>query len=157
MDDAERNDPFFQGVHDATYEDAEPSTEPPKKRRKKAMDADEAAAAEAEAKRKVAARAELEMMMATDEVHGAYDVEDNEQPEDEVLAKRLDKRIKRNWKLRWLIKKAVRRKLAEQDQFKFDDQDKRFGALTEDPDFALDPNNTGFRDTDVMKQLLRTT
>merc|ERR1712157_178587 len=36
-------------------------------------------------------------------------------------------------------------------------QDERFKALTEDPDFAMDPTNTLFRNTKIMNKLLEET
>merc|ERR1712013_47285 len=101
----------------------------------------------------VLARAELEMMMASEGHHGSYDPEDAQmQPEE------LAKRLKRNWRLRWLIKKAVKKKLAEQDEFEFDETDERFGALTEDPEYAMDPMSNKFdAKSKVMKRLLHTT
>jgi len=96
----------------------------------------------------------LEMMMAGDDTQ--YDPENLEIDPDE-LSKRLNKRLKRNWRLRWLIKKAVKRKLSEQDDFKFNGEDDRFRALTDDPDFAMDPTSTQFRNTKVMNKLLEET
>lgn len=156
MDAEERDDPYFAGVHDETYDMK--SKEPPTKkvkRSKNRMADDELTEKQKEAQ-SVAARAELEMMMATDDIHGAYDPEDAQMEPDE-LAKKLDKRLKRNWRLRWLIKKAVKRKLAERDEFEFDEKDERFGALTEDPAFAMDPADKSYRESKVMKKLLKTT
>ena len=162
MDAEERDDPYFAGVHDETYDMT--SKEPPTKKARRSQnviqnrmadDANARSAKEREAQ-SVAARAELEMMMATDDIHGAYDPEDAQMEPDELAAK-LDKRLKRNWRLRWLIKKAVKRKLAERDEFEFDEKDERFGALTEDPAFAMDPADKSYRESKVMKKLLKTT
>merc|ERR1712003_146623 len=94
-------------------------------------------------------------MMSTDDNHG-YDPENNEM-DPQQLSLNLNKRLKRNWRLRWLIKKAVKRKLAERDDFQFDANDSRFNSMIEDPDFAMDPTNTSFRNTGVMKGLLEQT
>ena len=98
----------------------------------------------------------MEMMMASENVQGSYDPEDTEMDPEEISQK-LDRRLAKNWRLRRKIKKAVKRKLAEQDQFEFDAEDERFSALTEDPEFAMDPTSTAFRNSDAMKQLLAAT
>merc|ERR1712129_163063 len=132
-------------------------SEPPKKKAKLSQSEKERDDEKSAREKAVLARAELEMMMASEGHHGSYDPEDA-QMEPEELAKRLDKRLKRNWRLRWLIKKAVKKKLAEQDEFEFDETDERFGALTEDPEYAMDPMSNKFdAKSKVMKRLLHTT
>merc|ERR1712129_420118 len=119
------------------------------------VDADEEATMSKEQKMKE--RAMLEMMMASGDGNmPQYDPEDAEVDE-EQLSKNLNKRIKRNWRLRWLIKKAVKRKLAEHDDFEFNADDARFNSMIDDPDFAMDPTDTSFRNTKAMKGLLEQT
>ena len=151
----EMNDPFFRDVHDASYMD--PGQPPAKRQRVKKKSKEQMEKEEKEKeKQQMLERAKLEMMMASGNLKGSYDPEDTELDALQ-LNKKLDKRLKKNWKLRWLIKKAVKRKMYEQDRFEFDAMDKRFNALTEDPDFALDPTSTKFRDTPVMQQVLSAT
>ena len=148
----EMNDPYFKGVHDDSYMH---KAEPLKKKRRmnggQKVEVDE----EMTKKQKIKERAMLEMMMATGENDG-YDPE-NTGVDHEQLSKNLNKRLKRNWRLRWLIKKAVKRKLAERDDFEFNANDSRFNSMIDDPDFAMDPTSTSFRNTKVMKGLLEQT
>ena len=149
----ERQDPFFQNVHDSTYLD---SAEPAAKRQRVRSQREQDEAEKERKQRQIEERAKLEMMMASENVQGSYDPEDTEMDPEE-LSQKLDRRLAKNWRLRRKIKKAVKRKLAEQDQFEFDAEDERFSALTEDPEFAMDPTSTAFRNSDAMKQLLAAT
>jgi len=156
-----RNDPFFQNVHDSTYMDADEYGPKAKKRRTeetesverpkslKEMEMEEAM----ERERKIKARAQLEMLMASDNIKGSYDPEDTE-VDPVALSKRLEKRLKTNWRLRRKIKKAVKQKLEEMDKFEFDAEDERFKAMTEDPAYSVDPTNKAFKSTPAMRQLM---
>merc|ERR1712190_404929 len=101
----------------------------------------------------IRARAQLEMMMASNNIKGSYDPEDTE-IDPVVLSKRLEKRLRGNWRLRWKIKQAIRKRLDEQDQFQFNAEDDRFKAVAEDPAFSVDPTNRAFMDTPAMRQLM---
>eukprot|EP01084_Bolivina_argentea_P038340 70888_1 len=152
MDDDELNDPYFNQEINLGMG---MGIGPPKKKQK--LDINNNAKEfnfNEEDKKK---RAMLEMMMATnDDIAGKYDPE-NTEIDKEKLVKSLNKKLKRNWRLRWLIKKKVKEKLKENDTFEFDENDNRFGAIMNDPDFAIDPTNVLFKNSKVMNKLLKNT
>ena len=148
LPDEALNDPYFQSIHDNTYQNIK--HEPKKKKQKLNNNDDE----EKEKQERIKQRAMLEMIMAGDDKK--YDPENNEYDPEE-LSKRLSKRVKTNWRLKRQIKRSVKRKLAEMDDFVFNADDDRFKALTQDPEFAMDPTNKQFRNTKNMKKLLAQT
>merc|ERR1711879_1024179 len=101
----------------------------------------------------IKARAQLEMLMASDNIKGSYDPEDTE-VDPVAMSKRLEKRLRTNWRLRWKIKKAVKKRLEAMDKFEFDAEDERFKAVTEDPAFSVDPTNKAFKSTPAMRKLM---
>ncbi|ETO10414.1 hypothetical protein RFI_26963 [Reticulomyxa filosa] len=137
-------DPYFQEESDQEQKDSHP-----RKRRKLNKDKTEEEDTE-KAKREM--RAKLEMLMMDNQ----KDPEDLEYDTKE-LEEKFNSRLKKDWRLRKMIKKAVKRKVEEMDNFEYDDKDNRFGALYEDPDFALDPTNPNFRRTRTMDTILEKT
>jgi len=99
-------------------------------------------------KKKMKMRAKLQLLMMDEKLANNYDPENNEYDMKELSSK-FDKRIKKDWKLRWLIKKKTKQKLEEMDDFHFNFQDNRFQSLYHDPNYALDKTNTHYKKNNV--------
>ncbi len=103
-----------------------------------------------EERRKQETRAKLELLMMDE----SMDASDIEETDVDALSKKFDKRLKKNWHLKNAIKRAMHKKLNEMDEFQFDADDSRFGAIFADPEFALDPTNPRFQRTAVTSGIL---
>lgn len=142
------DDPFFTAPEDDRA--AATALRKEQKRQKRA----ERAAADAAAS---AQRAELELLMMDDDVTNQdgdagsrskvshFDI--NEIAKAEKALKK-----KRRGKLSAREKAALEAK--EKDDFEMDVSDPRFGAVFDQPEFAVDPSNPRFKETEGMKALL---
>ncbi|ORY16762.1 hypothetical protein BCR34DRAFT_597462 [Clohesyomyces aquaticus] len=131
------NDPFFG-------EDAEDSrpTKSQVKKSKKEKQREEREKAEADAATK---RTELELLMVDDEDDRMRHFDMNEIEKAEKAKKKKGKKSKYS---------KTDGAAPVDDRFKIDTQDPRFAKLYESHEFAIDPTNPRFKETQAMKALL---
>jgi hypothetical protein len=128
------NDPFFA----SDPEEASLASKPPSKKSLKAKKRQEQDAADVLA---AADRANLELLMA------------DEDGTDAKMRHFNMNEIVKSEKAKKKGKKADKSKIVE-DEFKMDTQDPRFQKLFQSHEFAIDPTNPRYRDTQAMKALL---
>ncbi|KAL9601068.1 MAG: hypothetical protein Q9219_002777 [cf. Caloplaca sp. 3 TL-2023] len=138
-------DPFFA---DPDSKPAAPNNKKAKRLKKAERTAEEAASS--------AQRSELELLTMPDSIDPSqergiqhFNIKDILRAE-RVLAK--SKKSKKKSKLTERDREAFKAK--EQDEFRLDVKDPRFGAVYERPEFAIDPSHPRFLGTGAMKELL---
>ena len=132
------SDPFFTAPADDKA--AATSLRKEQKRQKCALRAADEAAASAK-------RAELELLMVDDKASGdIHHFDINEIARAEKAKKKKRKRLSER------EKEAL--EMQAQDRFRMDVEDSRFSAVFERSEFAIDPTNPRFKETEGMKALL---
>ncbi|RPA83658.1 hypothetical protein BJ508DRAFT_360344 [Ascobolus immersus RN42] len=141
-DDLGFNDPFFEDPSVTKSKDSKKAEKAAKKEKKMA-----------EAAEKASKKAELELLMASDD-EGA----DSTKVKAHFDMKSVMK-AEKTQKLKGKAKKKAAAKLAQhndkvQDNFKMDVNDPRFSAVFESHEFAIDPTNPRFMKTEGMKAIM---
>ncbi|RAR13978.1 pre-rrna-processing protein esf1 [Stemphylium lycopersici] len=133
-DDDPFNDPFFASDPEEAAKATKTESKKSKKAKKKAEQElqDQATAAE---------RANLELLMADDDDSKVRHFDMNEILKSEKAKKKKGKKAKKNAPI-------------VEDGFKLDTTDPRFAKLYESHEFAIDPTNPRFKETEGMKALL---
>ena len=161
-----KEDPYFRPeMLDSDSDNNDNDNGPPKKRRrisKEAGDGGDGDEGSEDKEAKERRRAELELLLMNEETKTNNNLPDPEELEYDKhrlshLRKNFNKRLNRDWRLRRAVKNQVKKKLKEMDTFKFNKDDSRFSALYQDPNFAIDPTSTSFKQTTTNETIMKQT